>query len=287
MSAINIISGKFSMFQRIKVVLDPLSGIRPLIKNHFLLHQLIVRNVAMRYRGSLLGLFWSFVQPLMMLCVYTFVFGCVFKARWGVENETNSAFAVIMFCGVVFYTLFSESILSNCSVILANPNYVKKVIFPLELLPFAQVCSTFLVGLVWILLLFLGVVFIYGNLSWNMLFMPLLLLPLFLLTCGISYFVASLSVYIRDTPYVVGVLLQIMFFMTPIFYRVEAVPERYRLPLQLNPMTLIIDEARKVFIYGAPLNWYLWAISMIVSLAAYHLGFAWFYKTKRGFADVL
>ena len=80
-SAINIISGKFSMFQRIKVVLDPLSGIRPLIKNHFLLHQLIVRNVAMRYRGSLLGLFWSFVQPLMMLCVYTFVFGCVFKAR--------------------------------------------------------------------------------------------------------------------------------------------------------------------------------------------------------------
>ncbi len=275
------------MLGRLHIIWDPFAGIRPLIRNHFPLQQLIVRNIALRYRGSLLGLLWSFVQPLMMLCIYTFVFGCVFRARWGVEHETSSAFAVIMFCGVAFYTLFSESVMANCSVILYNPNYVKKVIFPLELLPFAQVCSTFLIGLVWILLLFLGVVFIYGRISWNMLFMPLLLTPLFLLTCGICYLVASLSVYIRDTPYVVGVLLQITFFMTPIFYPVEAVPEKYRLPLQLNPMTLMIDEVRRVFIYGVPLNWRLWAVSMLVSMLTYHLGFVWFHKTKRGFADVL
>ena len=256
--------------------------------NRSLLWQFVKRSVSARYKGSVLGLFWSFVHPMMMLCVYTFVFSVVFKSRWGIDTGGGrGAFAIIMFCGLAMFNIFSEAVNLNCGIVVGNPNLVKKVIFPLEILPLSQAIASFAVGMVWFLLLFLGTVFVFGKISFTMLLLPLILFPLFLFTLGVSFFVSSLSVYVRDTPYLVGVLLQILFFMTPIFYPIAAIPERFRWPLRLNPLTLLIEEARKVFLYGELPDWRFLGAAFLISLLVLHLGFLWFHKTKKGFADVL
>lgn len=261
---------------------------RTIIQNRSLLKQLVIRNIAGRYRGSMLGLLWSFAQPLMMLCVYTFVFSIVFKIRWGVETAgSRSAFAMIMFCGMAMYNVFAESLNANCGIVVANVNFVKKVIFPLEILPLSQTLASFALGLVWFLLLFSGTIFFFGKVSLTMLLLPVILLDLFLFTLGLSYFMASLGVYVRDMLYALGVVLQILFFMTPIFYSIEMVPERYRWLLQINPLTTMIEEARKVFLYGQLPNWTFLGVSFLVSIIVCQLGIAWFSKTKKGFSDVL
>lgn len=269
-------------------VFDISAPYRVIVRNRSLLWQFVKRNIAARYRGSMLGLVWSFVQPLMMLCVYTFVFSIVLKAKWGMDTgDSKGAFAIIMFCGMALYNIFAECVAGSCGVVLSNPNLVKKVIFPLEVLPLAQTFSTFILSIVWFILLFLGVIFIYGELSFTMLLLPLVLIPLFLFTQGISYFVASLGVYVRDTSYVVQVILQILFFMTPIFYPIAIVPKQYRWPLEANPLTILIEQARNVFLYGKLPDWTFLGIAFLISAVVLQLGFVWFSRTKKGFADVL
>ncbi len=269
-------------------ILNPLLFPRCMAENWSLLRQLVGRTISARYKGSMLGLLWSFIQPLMMLCVYTFVFSVVFKARWGVETGGGrGAFAIIMLCGMAIFSSFSESVNTCCLCVTGNPNYVKKVIFPLEVLPAAQTLATFILGLAWFVLLFFGVIFIFGKLSFTMLLLPLILLPVFLFSLGISYFVASFGVYIRDTQYLVGVIVQILFFLTPIFYPIEAVPPRFQTILRLNPLAVLIEEGRKVFLYGQLPDWGFLGAAFLVSCAVLQLGFLWFRETKRGFADVL
>ena len=189
-----------------------LALVRSVVKNRSLFVQMTRRNVEMRYRGSALGLVWSFVQPLMMLCVYTFVFSVVFKSRWGVDvsvGDSKGAFAVIMFCGMSMFNLFSEAVCNSCGCVTGNPNLVKKVIFPLEILPLTQVATTFILGMAWFALLFIGTWLILDNVQWTMLLLPIVMLPHIVFTTGISYFVASLGVYVRDTQYVIGIILQV------------------------------------------------------------------------------
>ena len=144
--------------------------------NRSLLWQFVKRSVSARYKGSVLGLFWSFVHPMMMLCVYTFVFSVVFKSRWGIDTGGGrGAFAIIMFCGLAMFNIFSEAVNLNCGIVVGNPNLVKKVIFPLEILPLSQAIAAFAVGMVWFLLLFLGTVFVFGKISFTMLLLPLIL----------------------------------------------------------------------------------------------------------------
>ena len=264
--------------------------VRTVVRNRSLFVQMTKRNVEMRYRGSALGLVWSFVQPLMMLCVYTFVFSVVFKARWGGDasvGDSKGAFAVIMFCGMALFNLFAESINMSCGSIVGNPNLVKKVIFPLEILPLTQVATTFILGMAWFVLLFFGAWFILGSVHWTMLLLPLVFIPLVFFSTGVSYFVASLGVYVRDTQYVIGVVLQILFFATPIFYPINAVPGCFRVVLEVNPLTVFIEQARKVFLYGRMPDWLFLGLATLVSLVVLQLGYFFFVKTKRGFADVL
>ena len=276
------------MLRKILTLFNLLLLPRIIWANRSLMWQLTKRNVLMRYKGSALGLVWSFVQPMMMLVVYTFVFSIVFKSRWGTDmSGGRGAFAVIMFCGLSIFNMFSEGVNSGCMSVIANTNYVKKVIFPLEILPVAQVLCTFILGTVWFVLLFIGSVFVLHHVDWMMLLLPVTLIPVLLFTMGVAMFVASFSVFVRDTQYMVGVVLQVLFFMTPIFYPIEAVPERFRLALQLNPLTVLIDETRKVFLYGTLPDWKYLGIALLVSLVTLQLGFFWFTRTKRGFADVL
>jgi len=261
---------------------------RTVVRNSGLLVQMTRRVVEQRYRGSALGLLWSFIQPLMMLCVYTFVFSVVFKAKWGVSSDGGKgSFAVIMFCGMAMYQLFSESLSLSCGCVVGNQNLVKKVIFPLEILPLTQVLSTFINGLAWFVLLFLGSWAILGFVGWTMLLLPIVMIPHFLFTLGLSYVIASLGVYIRDTSYVIGVVLQVLFFGTPIFYPVAAIPERFRWVLEINPLTVFIEQARNVFLYGKLPDWHFLGLATLVSVVVLQFGYFFFVKTKKGFADVL
>lgn len=270
-------------------LLNPLLGVRILIRNRDLLLQLLRRNIDIRYRGSALGLFWSFAHPLMMLAVYTFVFGIVFKSRWGGTSfeGNNAAFPMIMFCGMAVFNIFAESVNSSAGLIVGNPSYVKKVIFPLEILPIGNVLTSFVFGLAWFALLLAGTFLLLDQVSWTMLLLPVTLIPLLLIASGVSLFIASLGVYLRDIQQLVAILTQMLFFMTPIFYPISIVPERLRWILEFNPLSPIVEETRKVLLYGQLPDFSTCLGSYVLAAVVFQLGLAWFMKTKKGFADVL
>lgn len=268
---------------------DPLLGYRLISSNKDLIIQMLMRSLAARYQGSILGVGWSFAQPLLMLGVYTFVFGIVFKARWGGADfgDSRSAFPLIMFCGMAVFHIFSESVNNSTMVVANNPGFVKKIIFPLEILPLCNVLTSLIFGLVWFALLLMGVVLFLGSGSWTMLFLPIVLLPLLLLSSGLSFLVASLGVYLRDMQQIVNIVTQVLFFMTPIFYPTDLVPERIRWVLQANPLSILVEQTRRVFLF----NQFPEVLPMLevfaISMVIFQLGLLWFSKTKKGFADVL
>lgn len=292
-------SEKGSYISKFSTFFDLTRFPRVVWKNRSLVLQFTVRNITSRYRGSFLGLLWSLIQPLLMLVVYTFVFSVALQARWGMHGVQTVAsahpkceYAIIMFCGMAVYTIFAESVTMSVTSVTGNVNLVKKVIFPLEILPLAQVISSTILSLLWFLLLLLGVVLVFGKLSLTILLLPLILLPLGCLSLGISYFVASVGVFVRDMQHIVGVIMQVLLFMTPIFYPVENLPEQYRWPLKLNPLGYLVEACRRILIFGKTpgdiyLGWVKLGIVAAFGLLVLHLGFFWFCKTKKGFADVL
>jgi lipopolysaccharide transport system permease protein len=273
----------------ILALLNPMLGVRIVLRNRDLLTQMLLRNLASRYRGSILGFVWSFAYPLMMLAVYTFVFGVVFKARWGIEAlaDNRAAYPLIMFCGMSVYNIFSESVSFSTSVIAQNPSYVKKVVFPLEILPLCTVLTSLVFGLAWFALLLLGIFVFLHQAFWTMLLLPLALLPLLFLSAGVSFLMASLGVYLRDMQPLVGIVLQVLIFMTPIFSPVSLVPENLRWVLLLNPLTSIVEHTRMLLLYGQLPDALPFLASLCFSLIVFQLGLAWFAKTKKGFADVM
>ncbi len=272
----------------IRELLNTFTTLQNIYNSRDLLKQLIKRNIQIRYKGSILGLFWLFATPLFMLAVYTFVFSVVFKARWATDGgDSKAAFALTMFCGLSVFNIFSESLTGSVSTISNNPNYVKKVVFPLEILPIASMLSSLFFGLIWIGILVLSTPIFLQQFSITVVCVPLILLPLLLLSCGLSWFLASLAVYFRDIIHAVGILIQILFFMTPIFYSIEMVPESFRKVLRANPLTDIVQNAREILIFGHWPNWKAIAILTAFSLCIFQLGYVWFMKTKKGFADVL
>lgn len=269
-------------------LLNPLAAIRNLWRHRALTLQFARREVEGRYRGSFLGLVWSFITPLVMLLIYTFVFGIVFRARWPeAQSDSLSEYAVVIFAGLICFTLFSECVTRAPSLIVAVPNYVKKVVFPLEILPVSVLgAALFHAGVSFAVLLAAQLVG-GGALSWTIVLLPVVLLPLLMLTLGVSWLLASLGVFIRDIANGVSLLVQVLFFLTPIFYTPESVPAALRGILLLNPLSPVVEGVRRVVIWGEPPAWDTWALSLAVGLAAAILGYAWFMQTKKAFADVI
>lgn len=256
-------------------------------RNRNLIFNLVKREVVGRYRGSVMGLLWSFFNPVFMLIVYTFVFSVVFKARWMGGSDSKVEFALVLFTGLLVFNLFSEVINRAPSLILNNANYVKKVIFPLEVLPivaFGAAAFHMLISLVVWLLFFL---LFFSIPAWTALQLPLVLIPLILLTLGLAWLLASLGVYLRDVGQIIGVVTMALMFLSPIFYPAAALPEEYRGIMHLNPLTYIVEETRNVMIWGKSLDWNQWIHWTAISALIAWLGFAWFQKTRKGFADVL
>lgn len=258
-----------------------------LYRQRALLWDLGKRDFIGRYKGSFLGVVWSLFNPLLMLAIYTFVFSVAFKARWGAGEESKVAFAIVLFSGMVIHGLFAECLNRAPSLILTHPNYVKKVVFPLEILPWMTLLSALFHFCVSFAVL-LAFCFISGvEVGSGVLLMPLLLLPLVLIMLGLSYVFASLGVYLRDLAQVIGMVTTVSLFLAPVFYPVDALPEDYRALLVWNPITLPIVQLREVMFWDRMPAWDAWGISLLISVAVFQLGFWWFQKSRRGFADVL
>ncbi len=265
----------------------PIEMMASLWRNRSLIHASAKREVLGRYRGSVLGLLWSFFNPLFMLVVYTFVFSVVFKSRWDGGGESKTEFALVLFAGLMVFNLFAECINRAPSLILSNANYVKKVVFPLETLPFVALLSAayhMLISLgVWVL----AHVILSGLPHATVLLLPLVVLPFAFFIMGLSWALASLGVFLRDVSQFIGVVVMTLMFVSPVFYPASALPEAYRHILYLNPLSPAIEMTRDVLYWGRPPAFTMLCIYWLATGFIAWLGFAWFQKTRKGFADVL
>ena len=261
---------------------------KSLLIHRQLIVQMTQREVVGRYKGSIMGVAWSFFNPVFMLAIYTFVFSVVFKSRWGVGGEeSKTQFAVVLFVGIIVHGLFAEVLNRAPSLIIANVNYVKKVVFPLEILPVVATGAAIFHSLINLGVLLLAFVVFNGYVHWTAVFIPLILLPLVVLTVGLAWMLASLGVFLRDVGQTIGLITMVMMFLSPVFYPITALPEAFRPWLMANPLTFIIEQARAVLILGSLPNWLGLGIYTLISVLVAGLGFAWFQKTRKGFADVL
>jgi len=257
-------------------------------RHRHLIWQMTRREVVGRYRGSWLGLLWSFFHPVLMLAVYTFVFSVVFQARWGDGDGVNRAeFAIVLFAGLIIFNLFAEIVNRSPNLILEHPNLVKKVVFPLEILPVVAAGSALFHAGVSLIVLLLFELAVRHSLPATALYLPLILLPFLTLTLGLSWLLASLGVYIRDVAQTVGIATTALMFVSPIFFPLSALPEEIRPFLQLNPLALIIEQARAVLVFGVGPAWTALAGYGAMSLLGGLFGLWSFHKLRRGFADVL
>lgn len=261
---------------------------KSLWRNRQLIVQMTKREVVGRYKGSAMGLAWSFFNPVFMLAVYTFVFSVIFKMRWGIGgDESKSQFALVLFVGLIAHSLFAEVLNRAPGLILSNVNYVKKVVFPLEILPVIAMGTALFHALISLGVLLVAFAFFNGLLHWTAVLAPLVFLPLTILTLGLAWMLASLGVFLRDVSQTIGTITMVMFFLAPVIYPVTAVPEELRPWLMINPLTFIIEQARDVIIWGRPPNWAGLGLYTLAATVVAWAGYSWFQKTRKGFADVL
>jgi len=261
---------------------------KSLWRNRQLIVQMTKREVVGRYKGSAMGLAWSFFNPVFMLVVYTFVFSVVFKARWGAGSEdSKTLFAVVLFVGMIVHGLLAEVLNRAPSLILSNVNYVKKVVFPIEILPVISMGAALFHSMISLCVLLIAFVIFNGYLHWTVVFIPLVLLPFVILTLGFAWMLAAIGVFLRDVGQIIGMLTTVIMFLAPVFYPVTAVPERFRPFIMANPLTFIIEQAREVLIWGHFPNWIGLGIYTVMATVVAWAGYALFQKTRKGFADVL
>jgi len=255
--------------------------------NRQLVWRLSKRELATRYRGSMLGAFWLVVTPLLMLGVYSFTFQVVFKARWSTEEVGTADFALFLFAGLVVFGVFGETVNRAPGLMLENVSYIKKVVFPLEILPVVTLVvalCNLAVGLAVLLAFYLP---FRGLPPATALQLPLVLVPLCLISLGLSWFLASVGVFLRDIRHLVGVAVMALMFLSPVFYPISSVPATIAPYLQLNPLTPILEQTRDVLFWNRSLDWIAWLQSMLIGVAVAGLGLAWFLKTRKAFADVV
>lgn len=265
---------------------DALPGFR---QHGALIRSLIRRDIVGRYRGSGLGLLWSLIAPLFMLAVYTFVFGTVFGARWtpGQTTSSTTEFAIVLFAGLIVFQLFSEVILRAPTLVLSNVNYVKKVVFPLEILPVVALGSALFHAAVSLVVLVAALLIAHGQIALTAILLPLVLLPLLLVILGLAWLLASLGVFVRDITQILGMLVTALMFLSPVFFPLSALPEWIRPWLAFNPLTLPIEQTRDVLIWGQAPDFAALAVYAVLAVVVAAAGLRWFQLTRKGFADVL
>jgi len=266
----------------------PYAMLQNLYTHRNLIRQFAWRDVISRYKGSYFGMVWSFVTPLMLLAVFSFVFSVIFQSKWGVTpDEGKFQFAITLFCGMTVFNIFGECISRAPMLVLQYPNYVKKVVFPLEILPVASLGSSLINGGLSLAILIPAVLILSHAWPTTIYLFPLVLVPICAFSLGFGWFLASMGVFIRDIAQPVGVIVQMLFFVSGIFFPPSAIPEEIRFLVELNPMVGILEDARRTLMWGQYPDWTSLAVVTILSLIVMQLGYAWFMRTKKAFADVL
>jgi lipopolysaccharide transport system permease protein len=230
---------------------------------------------------------WSLISPFLMLLVYSFAFGFVMKARWPQSEQGNAHYSMILFVGLIVHGFFAECLNRSPHLITGNANFVKRVIFPLEILPWPMVTSALFHTLMNFVVFLVLHAMLDHAMAWTTIFLPVVLFPLMLLTLGMSWFLAALGVYLRDISQITGVLATAMLFLSTAMFPVQALPVHYRWLLMINPLSFIIDQARTVALWGHLPDWTGLGIYTAVSLLVVYLGYGVFRLTRRGFADVI
>jgi lipopolysaccharide transport system permease protein len=259
-----------------------------IITKRYLIVKYLNRQISRRYRGSILGVFWSLVSPLAMLSVYLFVFGFIFKSRFNItKNETTTDFGLALFLGLNLFNLCSEVISSSPKLILGQPNLVKKIVFPLEALPVVQTLDALLHCAIAFVPLFVAFIVFRGTIPWTFIFLPLFLAPLALFSVGFSLILSALGVFIRDIKELVQPLVTILLYGSAVFYPISAMPPPFRQVVQLNPLALVIENARLSMMWGAAPNLSLLLTLSFVAVIFVMVTSTFFEKAKPAFADVI
>jgi lipopolysaccharide transport system permease protein len=252
-----------------------------------LIRQFASREIHSRYRQSWLGTLWVVLTPLLMLGVYTFVFRYVFAVRWGVTVESNLSFAVRLYAGLAVFNFFAECVARAPRLVLDQPHLVKKVVFPLEVLPWVNsVAALFHLGIACLMLLALAL-WETGRIHLSILALPLVWLPLIPLTVGLGWWLAAIGTFVRDIGQVVTMLVSLLLFLSPIFFPVEALPAAWQGWALLNPLAQVITETRHVLIDGLWPNWLALALNLCACMVVAVAGAAFFRTARAGFADVV
>ncbi len=270
-----------------KIFTYPVFVFRSLILNKELIRQLTWREVITRYKGSYLGILWSFITPMLMLVVYTFVYSEIFNSRWPNQSDNTMQFALIIFTGLTTFNIFAEVVSRAPTLIINNTNYVKRVVFPLEILPVTILGSALVQGAISLLILLVGNLLTQGTLYWSNLLIPIVLIPLILLALGLGWLLAALGVYFRDIGQIIGVIVQALMLLTPIFYSSEAIPEYLQFIYWGNPISSIVENMRQIAVFGHAPNWEMLFSNFAVGLFIFFAGHFVFRRLKGGFADVL
>ena len=267
---------------------DALAAVRSVWQHRSLLMNLVVHDVRIRYRGSFVGIAWSVLVPLIMLGAYVLVFGLVFTPRWeGAQEGGRFGFAMFVFTGLIVFNLVAETVSRSSSAILENVNYVKKSVFPLEILPISRLGCAVVQAVTSTGVLVLALLASTGRIPASALLAPVVMLPLVIALTGVAWCLAATGVYVRDLGEIVGPALALLMFLSPIFFPVSAVPPSFRWIIEWGPLATPIEQLRRVLIVGRAPDWWQLVIYAGAACAIFAVGFFWFQRTRRGFADVL
>lgn len=258
-----------------------------IIKNRYLLGQLTKKDIELKYKGSVLGLLWSALVPIFMLTIYTFMFSSIFTPTWNIETSGKGDFALILFCGLSVFNMISDVMGRSTGLIAGNVNYVKKVIFPLELLPVSITLSALFNSVISFAILVIMKLILQHTISITLVFIIPAFIPLILFTIGLSLIISAISVYLKDIASAISVVITLLMYVSPVFFPLGSGPEIFRVVCRLNPITYIIENFRNVTLYGKMLDMEFYFISCICAVVSMWIGSTVFRRAKEGFADVL
>lgn len=266
--------------------LNPVSILSDIWLHRHLLGMLVRRDVLLKYRGSVLGIGWSFLHPLFLLLIFSLVTSSILGGRWPGGIQSSQTIPLAIYCGLVIFTPFSEIVSGAPRLLQSYSSYVKKIVFPTQLLPLMMALSAALHAAINLTLLLVAIA-LFSQWHVTLLLLPLVLLPAFFLACGVAWLLATAGAFVRDLVHVMPVFTQILLFLSPVFYPASVIPSRWQWLYQLNPLTAIIENLRRITLYGQPPDWGTWAITLVAGLAATLLGYALFQQGREEFADVL
>ncbi|RMH93346.1 ABC transporter permease [Lysobacter pythonis] len=258
-----------------------------IVTHREMIFRLTQREISSKYRGSLFGVAWSLLLPLLMLAVYTLVFTEIFEARWELNESRKGIFALAIFSGLVLYTFFAECTLKAPALLLSNTSYITRVVFPLEILPVVSTLATLFNAVAGLVVLSVGVVLLTGRIELTFLYAFLMLLPLTFICLGLVWVLSAIGIYIRDIGLIVAPLTTGMLFLIPVLYPLSQVPERLRGFVEINPLTYLIESTRGAMLSGRIPDMPHFGGVLIGAVVFSLLGFLLFNKARRGFADVV